>query len=218
MGTLLAFRFWSERNRNCSHQCSFLALFSSFSSHNFSPVALTPRCLCRRFTAIRWKPAAPLILRKCLASMISAKFSRFDSPCSIQQKAVEMTLMDVPSELLKPIDLNMRHFQTVLRQSKPTVASSDLTKQEEWTRRSEKLRILKSSAHFRPFFVSPQFRTGRQLVCAMIACWQILEWCGVVRVLDFVGVSCLFVRFSRSRLFAFSASFSRSHACCVVSS
>jgi vacuolar protein-sorting-associated protein 4 len=55
-------------------------------------------------------------------------------PCSPSAPdAKEMTLADMPGELLKPIELNMRHFQTVIRQSKPTVSPGDLIKQEEWT-------------------------------------------------------------------------------------
>jgi len=56
-------------------------------------------------------------------------------PCSpADSGAVEMCLMDVPGELLKPIDLSARHFQAVLRNSKPSVAPEDLNRQEEWTK------------------------------------------------------------------------------------
>lgn len=56
-------------------------------------------------------------------------------PCSPSDpQAVEMSLMDVPGDLLKPIDVTMRHFITVLRQSKPTVSAGDLVRQEEWTK------------------------------------------------------------------------------------
>jgi len=56
-------------------------------------------------------------------------------PCSPSDPAaVEMSLMDVPGELLKPLDVTMRHFMTVLRNAKPSVSPADLTRHEEWTK------------------------------------------------------------------------------------
>jgi len=56
------------------------------------------------------------------------------TPCSAGDKqAQEMSLFDIPSELLKPEEISLRHFETVLRTVKPSVAPEDLTRQEEWT-------------------------------------------------------------------------------------
>ena len=55
-------------------------------------------------------------------------------PCSPSDPdAIEMSLLDVPGERLKPVDLNMRHFEMVLRNGKPSVAPSDLLRHKEWT-------------------------------------------------------------------------------------
>lgn len=45
----------------------------------------------------------------------------------------EMTLMSVPSKLLKPLKLDMRHFLNVLDAVKPSVGAEDLTRIDEWT-------------------------------------------------------------------------------------
>eukprot|EP00743_Colponemidia_sp_Colp-15_P001176 GILK01001291.1.p1 GENE.GILK01001291.1~~GILK01001291.1.p1 ORF type:complete len:463 (-),score=74.89 GILK01001291.1:211-1527(-) len=61
--------------------------------------------------------------------------SFFYEPCSPgDPRGENMRLMDVPPELLKPPDLTMDDFLTVLEISRPSVSTSDLTKQEEFTR------------------------------------------------------------------------------------
>ncbi len=64
----------------------------------------------------------------------TARYEFLWEPCSPSASgAVEMTLMDMPGERLQPIELNMRHLQAAVRQSKPTVSPRDLVKQEQWT-------------------------------------------------------------------------------------
>lgn len=45
----------------------------------------------------------------------------------------EMTLMSVPSKLLKPLKLDMRHFLNVIDAVKPSVGPEDLVRVDEWT-------------------------------------------------------------------------------------
>jgi hypothetical protein len=44
-----------------------------------------------------------------------------------------MGLMDIPSELLKPLDLTMSNFLSVIAVAKPTVGPGDMVRQKEWT-------------------------------------------------------------------------------------
>jgi len=46
----------------------------------------------------------------------------------------EITLMDVPSDRLKPMDVNYRHFESALKHSKSSVSPQDLQKFEDWTK------------------------------------------------------------------------------------
>jgi len=56
-------------------------------------------------------------------------------PCSSgDPKASEMNLMDIESELLKPIDITKKHFKKALKSAKPTVGKEDLARFEEWTK------------------------------------------------------------------------------------
>lgn len=56
-------------------------------------------------------------------------------PCSPGDRdAVEKTLMEVPSEQLKPIDITKKMFMKALKNAKPTVGKDDLTRMEEWTK------------------------------------------------------------------------------------
>jgi len=56
-------------------------------------------------------------------------------PCSAgERNAVEMDLMQIPSELLRPVDLSIRHFEAAIRSTKPSVSPEDLERQIEWTR------------------------------------------------------------------------------------
>jgi len=58
-------------------------------------------------------------------------------PCSPGMESLpdvkEMTLMQVPSKLLKPLKLTMRNFLSVLDSVKPSVGTEDLTRIDEWT-------------------------------------------------------------------------------------
>ncbi len=57
------------------------------------------------------------------------------TPCSPgEHGATEMSLYDIPGEQLLPPKLSVRHFMDAVRNTKPSVAPSDLGKQEEWTR------------------------------------------------------------------------------------
>jgi len=56
-------------------------------------------------------------------------------PCSPGDKdAEEKTLMDIPGDQLRPVDVCMDHFESALKHSKPTVSQKDLEKFEEWTK------------------------------------------------------------------------------------
>jgi len=56
-------------------------------------------------------------------------------PCSPgDSKAEEKQLMDIPSNQLKPVDVNMKHFENALKHSKATVSQKDLERFEEWTK------------------------------------------------------------------------------------
>jgi len=57
------------------------------------------------------------------------------SPCSPgDPDAEEKTLMDVPSALLKPIDITKKMVLKALKVAKPTVGKEDLQRFEEWTK------------------------------------------------------------------------------------
>jgi vacuolar protein-sorting-associated protein 4 len=59
----------------------------------------------------------------------------FWEPCSPgDRNAVEMTLMQVPSEQLKPIDISKKMCLKALKTAKPTVGKEDLLRFEEWTK------------------------------------------------------------------------------------
>lgn len=56
------------------------------------------------------------------------------TPCSPGDKAaVEMNLMDIESDLLKPPNVKAKHFEAVCAKAKPSVGPDDLTRLEEWT-------------------------------------------------------------------------------------
>jgi len=56
-------------------------------------------------------------------------------PCSPGDIAgVEIALMDIESDRLKPMDVNMKHFESAMNHSKPSVSPQDLGKFEEWTK------------------------------------------------------------------------------------
>ncbi len=55
-------------------------------------------------------------------------------PCSPgDPAAIEMTLYDIPGNALKPVDVNIRHFEHAIQSTKPSVGPGDLTRFEEWT-------------------------------------------------------------------------------------
>jgi len=56
-------------------------------------------------------------------------------PCSPgDPDAEEKSLMDIPGDQLKPVDVDINHFESALKHSKPTVSQKDLEKFEEWTK------------------------------------------------------------------------------------
>jgi len=57
------------------------------------------------------------------------------TPCSPgDSEAVEKTLMEVDSNLLKPIDITKKMVLKALKNAKPTVGKEDLQRFEEWTK------------------------------------------------------------------------------------
>lgn len=55
-------------------------------------------------------------------------------PCSpYDAGAEEINLMDIEAHRLKPLDVTMQDFETVLKRAKPSVSHGDLKRQEEWT-------------------------------------------------------------------------------------
>lgn len=56
-------------------------------------------------------------------------------PCSPSDaKAEEMSIFDIPSDKLKPLDVTADDFERVLTQAKPSVGPEDLIRQEDWTK------------------------------------------------------------------------------------
>eukprot|EP00823_Brevimastigomonas_motovehiculus_P008523 TRINITY_DN782_c0_g1_i1.p1 TRINITY_DN782_c0_g1~~TRINITY_DN782_c0_g1_i1.p1 ORF type:complete len:456 (+),score=108.86 TRINITY_DN782_c0_g1_i1:191-1558(+) len=65
----------------------------------------------------------------------SGKQDCFWEPCSPEDpKAEEKTLMDIPGEQLRPLDVTGRNFESALKTSKATVAQKDLAQFEKWTK------------------------------------------------------------------------------------
>lgn len=55
-------------------------------------------------------------------------------PCSYNDPQAEpLTLMQVPSERLKPVDVTFIDFMRCINKAKATVAEADLAKFEQWT-------------------------------------------------------------------------------------
>jgi len=76
-------------------------------------------------------------LRQCqIATHFYLTPEGFYLPCEKERKdAKKMTLMDVPSELLKAPPVTFEHFMTVIhRGGGATVSPDELTKFEEWTK------------------------------------------------------------------------------------
>lgn len=56
-------------------------------------------------------------------------------PCSSGDKAAkEMSLYDISTTQLKPLDTTIQHFEHAVRSTKPSVGPEDLHRFEEWTR------------------------------------------------------------------------------------
>lgn len=56
-------------------------------------------------------------------------------PCSSgDRQAVEMSLYDIQTNQLKPLDTTLRHFEHSVRNTKPSVGQEDLKRFEDWTR------------------------------------------------------------------------------------
>jgi vacuolar protein-sorting-associated protein 4 len=56
-------------------------------------------------------------------------------PCSSGERAaVEMSLYDIPTNQLKPLDTRVQHFEHSVRNTKPSVGPEDLGRFEEWTK------------------------------------------------------------------------------------
>ncbi len=74
-------------------------------------------------------------LRECQTATHFAKDSKgFFVPCKPNAPgAQKMSLMDVPSELLKSPDTTMAHFETILPHTNPSVAPEELNRFIEWT-------------------------------------------------------------------------------------
>jgi vacuolar protein-sorting-associated protein 4 len=65
----------------------------------------------------------------------SSKHEFLWEPCSPSDAdAQPMKLMDVPGELLRPVDVTVRHFKKALKTSKCSVSPEDLKAFEDWTK------------------------------------------------------------------------------------